>query len=106
MSRILKESREYIIDIDESKCWYKNDILHREDGPAVEYLNGDKYWYIDGKLHREDGPAVEWYNGDKEWYINGVHAKACSNCEEYIAELDNDYCYSCNNPSKSASKRC
>ena len=25
----------------------------------------------DGQLHREDGPAVEWANGDKSWYLNG-----------------------------------
>lgn len=24
-----------------------------------------------GELHREDGPAVEWVNGGKSWYING-----------------------------------
>ena len=23
-------------------------ILHREDGPAVEYNNGSKIWYIEG----------------------------------------------------------
>ena len=22
-------------------------------------------------LHREDGPALEWADGDKEWYLNG-----------------------------------
>jgi len=43
---------------------------HREDGPAVEYADGDKEYYINGKLHREDGPAVECANGDKEYYIN------------------------------------
>jgi len=43
---------------------------HREDGPAVEYADGDKEYYINGKLHREDGPAVECANGYKEYYIN------------------------------------
>lgn len=42
---------------------YRNDVLHREDGPAVEWFNVDKWWYIDGKLHREDGPAIEYYSG-------------------------------------------
>jgi len=45
--------------------------LHREDGPAVEYANGDKLWYINDECHREDGPAIEYTNGDKEWYVNG-----------------------------------
>ena len=32
--------------------------------------NGYKFWCLNGKLHREDGPAIEWANGDKEWYLN------------------------------------
>jgi hypothetical protein len=58
--------------IDECRRWYSNGILHREDGPAVEYADGDKMWYLNGQLHREDGPAVEWINGDEEWYLNGM----------------------------------
>lgn len=27
----------------------KNGNLHREDGPAIEYANGQKVWYIRGK---------------------------------------------------------
>lgn len=45
--------------------------FHREDGPALEYVNGDKFWYLNGKMHREDGPAVAYADGDKEWYLNG-----------------------------------
>jgi len=36
--------------------------LHREDGPAVENVNG-KFYYINDELHREDGPAVVNVNG-------------------------------------------
>ena len=57
---------------DDGIYYYKDPnhtILHREDGPAVEYANGDKCWYLNDKLHREDGPAVEYANGDKVWYI-------------------------------------
>ena len=46
-------------------------ILHRTDGPAIEYANRDKHWYIDGKCHRIDGPAREYANGDKYYYIDG-----------------------------------
>ena len=53
------------------KFWYKNGECHREDGPAIERTNGSTEWYRNGKLHREDGPAVEWANGDKEWWLNG-----------------------------------
>ena len=55
-----------------TKRWYKNGKLHREDGPASEYANGDKYWYKNGKSHREDGPAVEIKNGTYfEYYLDG-----------------------------------
>lgn len=33
--------------------YISDDGLHREDGPAVEYIGGsckgDKYWWLDGK---------------------------------------------------------
>ena len=46
-------------------------ILHREDGPAVEYSDGDRVWYLNGIRHREDGPAIEWGDGNRWWYLNG-----------------------------------
>jgi len=52
--------------------WYHTKILHREDGPAIEYANGYKVWFIDGKKYRVDGPAIEWANDSKYWYINDV----------------------------------
>jgi len=54
------------------KIWYVNGKRHRLDGPALEYANGDKKWYVDGKLHRVDGPAVEYFDGSKSWFINSV----------------------------------
>ena len=53
-----------------TKFWLLNDLLHREDGPAVEQANGTKEWWLNGKLHRTDGPAIEWPNGTKDWYLN------------------------------------
>jgi len=32
-----------------AKFWYLNDVLHREDGPAIETPNGEKFWYLHGK---------------------------------------------------------
>jgi hypothetical protein len=29
----------------------KNGKPHREDGPAVEYENGEKHWYYEGKCY-------------------------------------------------------
>jgi hypothetical protein len=68
-----------------SKIYYKDKamkILHREDGPAIEWSNGHKAWYLNGKYHREDGPAVEHSSGSKSWYLNGVrHREDGPACE-------------------------
>ena|SRR5579859_2020753 len=58
-------------DLFGTKRWYLGNLLHREDGPAQEYSNGDKAWYLYGQLHRIDGPAIEYINGDKSYYFNG-----------------------------------
>jgi len=69
------QEEQYIrIDRDGNKFYYKNKtmtILHRLDGPAVEYAHGYKAWFVDGKRHRLDGPAIEYANVDKEWYVDG-----------------------------------
>ncbi len=36
---------------DGSKVWLKDEIYHREDGPAVEYTSGRKSWYLEGKYY-------------------------------------------------------
>ena len=56
---------------DGDKFWYIDSKLHRIDGPALEYTDGTKLWYIDSKLHRNDGPAVEYADGGKRWYVDG-----------------------------------
>jgi len=53
------------------KRYWNGYLVHREDGPAVEWCDGDKEWFLEGKHHREGGPAVEYSNGDKYWYLNG-----------------------------------
>jgi hypothetical protein len=57
-----------------TKRWrLPNYKYHREDGPAIEWIDGDKEWHRNGKLHREDGPAVEFNDGFKGWYLNGIN---------------------------------
>ncbi len=56
-------------------CYYEDNELHREDGPAVEYTTGSKAWYTNGEYHREDGPAVEYSSGSKSWYYYGTEAE-------------------------------
>jgi hypothetical protein len=36
-----------------------------------EYPSGRKEWFLNDLLHREDGPAIEWIDGSKEWFLNG-----------------------------------
>ena len=68
--------------LDGSKCWYKNNKLHREDGPAIWQTNGDKYWYQHDLRHRVDGPAVEFITGYKAWWFRGKYIE-CSSQEEF-----------------------
>lgn len=62
-----------VINENGSKFYYSNEemsILHREDGPAIEYICGNKEWFKNGEFHREDGPAIDHTNY-KEWWIEG-----------------------------------
>ena len=78
--------RKYTVKVndDETKEWYINGKLHREDGPAIERSNGFNSWYINGKLHREDGPAIEQSNGYNSWYINGKLHREDGPAIEYV----------------------
>ena len=53
-----------------NKFYLLNNKLHREDGPAAEYVYGRKEWYKNGLRHRKDGPAIEYANGLRCWYLN------------------------------------
>ena len=64
------------------KWWTLNGLIHREDGPAVEWINGDKSWYFHGQRHREDGPAYEDNDGYKEWWYHDRWIK-CDSQEEF-----------------------
>lgn len=44
--------------------------FHRLNGPATVDENVQR-WYKDGVLHREDGPAVLWVDGKQEYWIEG-----------------------------------
>ena len=45
--------------------------IHREDGPAIEFFNGDRYWLFEGLRRRVSGPAVELSGGARFWYKRG-----------------------------------
>jgi hypothetical protein len=68
----LGNGAEYKVDEYGTKWWYLNGKLHRSDGPAIEFSEGDTIWYLNDRLHRTDGPAIEHNDGNKWWCINGV----------------------------------
>lgn len=47
--------------------WKVGDIYHREDGPAIEYLNGSFEWRNANVIHRIGGPAMAWVKGNKKY---------------------------------------
>jgi hypothetical protein len=72
--------------------YYLNDKLHRIDGPAIEYCEGDKSWYQNGELHRIDGQAYECVNGHKEWWQNDKLYRIDGPAVEY-SDGDKDWYY-------------
>jgi hypothetical protein len=75
----------FIKKLENKTEYYYNGKLHREDGPAVEYVNGTKLWYQNGQYHRLDGPACEFTNGDKFWYQNNKRHRLDGPAIEFIS---------------------
>lgn len=67
--------------------------IHREDGPALEYDNGTCtgpfMWYFNGLLHKLDGPARIWSDGQTEWWFHGKEISE-SQYKEWIKEVGID----------------
>ena len=66
----------YTVEVNQyGRFWYKEgtDILHREDGPAGEFINGDKEYWLNGKCFVE-----------KEWKAQ----TSTSSCDGLVAEID------------------
>jgi len=67
----VNEMRNGLVVDDGVQRWYKDDKLHKEDGPAVVWADGTQEWWREGKLHREDGPAVVRADGRQRWFREG-----------------------------------
>jgi hypothetical protein len=86
--------KEYKVKVDElGTFWYNNmDMLHRENGPAVERANGSKQWYWYGELHRRGAPAIEHADGRTEWWQCGRKIKdptlPAAPCADKVVEID------------------
>jgi len=79
------------IDTLGNKWWRLNGVLHREDGPAIIWNNGDTEWFSHGKHHRLDGPAVKYGNWATSWFINDyeVTEEITQWAKENDIDLDN-----------------
>ena len=51
-------------------CKKDTNIVHNPYGHAIIYENGMKDYWIEGKLHRLDGLARTYLNGEGSYYIN------------------------------------
>jgi len=55
------------------KYWWVYIVDHPNFTGCLIDRDNDKSWYQNGNRHREDGPAIEYANGDKEWWFNHKH---------------------------------
>jgi hypothetical protein len=57
---------------DGSKIWELNGGLHRDLGPAIEWIHDGLSWYQHGRLHRVGGPARIYENGERKYFQNDL----------------------------------
>ena len=82
--------KQYITKNKSGTLYYKDrgkHILHRTDGPAIEFPDGNKQWVVNGVLHRLDGPATENDDGSKQWFVNGEFIFALSSKGELVNRM-------------------
>lgn len=65
-----------------NEFWITGKLLHRRDGPAIEWANGVKEWWVEGTIHREDGPAIEYPDGTKMYFIEGKNRSNLKNLKK------------------------
>lgn len=61
----------YIVDTEKVNSGYIKGTIHRDNGPAIEKINGDRLYFKLGKLHRFVRPAIDCVNGYKEYHFDG-----------------------------------
>jgi hypothetical protein len=87
---LLMRKKNGLIIVKNVRYWFKDDLYHRINGPAIEYMDLDlldpnriiKQWYFEGLLHRENGPASECADGNTYWY-HGENID-CETTEEFL----------------------
>lgn len=58
---------EHKIDSDGIEFWYKNNLIHKDNGPAIIWPEGNEQWHKNGKRRRTNGPVMIYPNGKEEW---------------------------------------
>lgn len=69
----------FIMMDEEKTVWYKSEedrIIHRMDGPAVEWADGTIEYWEEGEYHRVGDPAIIESNGTQEYYCRGILHRA------------------------------
>ncbi len=62
----------YEVKYNGTKIWYKGNLVHRDELPAMICVDGTKKWYQYGQYERgNDLPSIESGNGRKIWYLDG-----------------------------------
>ena len=85
-----------LIKTKSNDIWYLNEYMHRINGPATEFLDGEKWWLINGKRHRENNlPAIIRKDGNEEYWINGeeylFHENGTKEFIDYYGRLSRVY---------------
>ena len=63
---------------------YVDGMFHStNDEPAITMVNGDKHWYKHGVQHRENKPAIIFVDKPCEYYYNGERIKL----EDYLGQV-------------------
>ncbi len=87
---IHRDNAPAIVYSDGYQCWYRHGQLHREDGPACEYiaLADSTVFYNNNLLYSRRGPIIE-YKNEKEtkfWFLNGMRYSQ----EEWFEQLTSE----------------
>jgi hypothetical protein len=69
----------------DGSVWYLKDDVELHCHPS-----GNKFWWFNNKRHREDGPAIEYTDGEVEYWINDSQVDP-STLENNYPELYNDW---------------
>ena len=56
-------------------------------------INGRKEWRLNGLLHRTDGPAIEWAYGVNWWYVNGIRMHSYKSFQKAAKLSDEDMAF-------------